>query len=281
MPPLGFSAADTFFDVDVASSDLVAASGVQLGFQNLTPLAPLSWYNGSAWVPVQDASRNAIVANASGSATVTLTLATSPSLANLHGTNLLGGPARLSPGWKMLLRTAIPVACLTAILLLVRNAEASRAGLFSTFPCTILAVLVVTNVEAGPGAAVELLRTYLLGNCSRLAFLAAFALLTPAWAGGRLCRRLSDGGLRLRPAGPESPVGESARPAPSRPRSTAWPGGDVITRGQQKAALWEVAGSPSHGCTFLDSSGFLHFLTKKRGMISQKRRIVLGRLFPR
>src|SRR5262249_32226975 len=45
---------------------------------------------------------------------------------------------RLSPGWKLLLRTAIPVACLTAILLLARNAEASWAGLFSTFPCTIL-----------------------------------------------------------------------------------------------------------------------------------------------
>jgi hypothetical protein len=86
---------------------------------------------------------------------------------------------RLSPGWKLLLRTVIPVTCLTAILVVVRNAEASWAGLFSTFPCTILAVLVVTNVEAGPGAAVELLRTYPLGNCSRLAFLGAFALLTP------------------------------------------------------------------------------------------------------
>jgi hypothetical protein len=86
---------------------------------------------------------------------------------------------RLSPGW-LLLRTAIPVACLTAILLLARHAEASWAGLFGTFPCTVLAVLVVTNLEAGPGAAVELLRTYPIGNCGRLAFLAAFALLTPA-----------------------------------------------------------------------------------------------------
>jgi hypothetical protein len=85
----------------------------------------------------------------------------------------------LSPRWKLLLRTAIPVACLTAILLLARNAEASWAGLFGTFPCTILAVLVVTNLEAGPGAAVELLRTYPIGNSSTLAFLAAFALLTP------------------------------------------------------------------------------------------------------
>jgi len=95
-PVSGFSAGGTFFDVNVASSDLVAASAVQLSLQNLTPLAPLSWYNGSTFVPVLDASGNAVVADASGSATVTLTLATSPSLANLHGTYFLGGLARLS-----------------------------------------------------------------------------------------------------------------------------------------------------------------------------------------
>jgi hypothetical protein len=85
----------------------------------------------------------------------------------------------LSPGWKMLLRTAIPVACLTATLVLVQNAEATWAGLFGTFPCTMLAVLLVTQVEVGPSAAVELLRTYPIGKCSTLAFLGCFALLTP------------------------------------------------------------------------------------------------------
>jgi hypothetical protein len=95
-PVSGFSAGGTFFDVNVASSDLVAASAVQLVLQNLTPLAPLSWYNGSTFVPVLDASGNAVVADASGSATVTLTLATSPSLANLHGTYFLGSLAPLS-----------------------------------------------------------------------------------------------------------------------------------------------------------------------------------------
>jgi hypothetical protein len=89
-------------------------------------------------------------------------------------------PSRpLGQGWKLLLRTAVPVACLTAILLLARNVEASWAGLFGTFPCTILAVLLVTNLEAGTGASVELLRAYPLGNISTLAFLAAFALVTP------------------------------------------------------------------------------------------------------
>jgi len=87
---------------------------------------------------------------------------------------------RLSRGWKLLLRTTIPVACMTVSLVLVQNAKATWAGLFSTFPCTMLAVLVVTQLEAGPGAAVELLRTYPIGKCSTLVFLGAFALLTPA-----------------------------------------------------------------------------------------------------
>jgi hypothetical protein len=91
-----------------------------------------------------------------------------------------GARRRLSPGGKLLLRTAIPVACLATVLLLARHAEASWAGLLVTFPCTLLAVLVVTALEAGPGAAVELLRAYPLARCSTLAFLAAFALLTPA-----------------------------------------------------------------------------------------------------
>jgi hypothetical protein len=87
---------------------------------------------------------------------------------------------RLSPARRLLLRTAIPVACLAGILLLAQNAEASWAGLFGAFPCTMLAMLVLTDLEAGPGAAVELLRTYPIGRCGTLAFLAAFALLTPA-----------------------------------------------------------------------------------------------------
>jgi hypothetical protein len=87
---------------------------------------------------------------------------------------------RLSPGWKLLLRTAVPVAFLTAILVLARVTDATWAGLLGTFPGTMLAVLVVTNLEAGPGAAVELLRTYPIGKCSTLAFLGAFTLLAPA-----------------------------------------------------------------------------------------------------
>jgi CSLREA domain-containing protein len=95
-PVSGFSAAGTFFDVNVASCDLGAASTVQLVFKNLTPLAPLYWASATGWAPVQDASGNKVVADGSGAATVTLTLATSPSLANLHGTYLLGGLPQLS-----------------------------------------------------------------------------------------------------------------------------------------------------------------------------------------
>jgi hypothetical protein len=86
----------------------------------------------------------------------------------------------LSPVGKLLLRTAIPVACLATVLLLARHAEATWAGLLGTFPCAMLAVLVVTALESGPGAAVELLRTYPIGKCSTLSFLGAYALLTPA-----------------------------------------------------------------------------------------------------
>jgi hypothetical protein len=108
-----------------------------------------------------------------------------------------GARRRLSPGGKLLLRTVIPIACLTTILLLVRNGEAFWAGLFGTFPCTMLAVLVVTGLEAGPGAAVELLRTYPIGKCSTLAFLATFALLTPALgpAAGYAVGSLAAGGV--------------------------------------------------------------------------------------
>src|SRR5262249_9630463 len=95
-PAGGFPAAGPVFDANRASSDLGAASAVQLVFQNLPPLSPLYWASATGWAPVQDASGNKVVADSSGAATVTLTLATSPSLANLHGTYLLGGLPQLS-----------------------------------------------------------------------------------------------------------------------------------------------------------------------------------------
>jgi CSLREA domain-containing protein len=90
-PVTGFSASGSYFDADLASSNLSAASAVQLAFHNLTPAAPLLWWNGSTWAPVQDASGNNVTADSSGAATVTLTTTTSPSLSNLVGTYFLGG----------------------------------------------------------------------------------------------------------------------------------------------------------------------------------------------
>jgi hypothetical protein len=66
-------------------------------------------------------------------------------------------------------------------MIVVTHTIRQLAGLFSTFPCTMLAVLLVTQLESGPGAAVELLRTYPIGKCSTLAFLGSFALLTPVF----------------------------------------------------------------------------------------------------
>jgi hypothetical protein len=50
----------------------------------------------------------------------------------LRGPGGAGVSRRLSPRSKLLLRTAIPVACLTSVLLLARSVEASWAGLFAT-----------------------------------------------------------------------------------------------------------------------------------------------------
>jgi hypothetical protein len=90
-PVSGFNAAGSFFDVNIGSSDLGAGSSVQVVFSNLTPGVAVFWLNGSTWQPVTDASGNIVVADTSGTATVTLTTATSPSLAQPTGTDFFAG----------------------------------------------------------------------------------------------------------------------------------------------------------------------------------------------
>ena len=90
-PVVGFSAVGPYFDIYVSSSDLGTASSVQATFTNLTPGATVFWLNGGTWQPVMDTSGNTVTANASGAATVTLTTATSPSLAQLTGTDFFVG----------------------------------------------------------------------------------------------------------------------------------------------------------------------------------------------
>src|SRR5262249_10184593 len=90
-PVSGFRAAGFFFDVNVSSSDLGTGSSVQVIFSNLTPGATVFWLNGNTWQPVKDAAGNTVTANASGTATVTLTTATTPTLAQLTGTDFFAG----------------------------------------------------------------------------------------------------------------------------------------------------------------------------------------------
>jgi len=90
-PLAGYSGTGTFFAVNAASTDLGAGSAVQLVLHNLTPLTPLLWYNGTTWAPVQGTAGNTVVADASGTALVSLSVGTSPSLASLSGTYFLGG----------------------------------------------------------------------------------------------------------------------------------------------------------------------------------------------
>ena len=90
-PVNGFSASGSYFDINVGSSDLGTSSSVQASFTNLTPGATVFWFNGSNWQAVTDASGQTVTADASGMATVTLTTNTSPTLAQLTGTDFFAG----------------------------------------------------------------------------------------------------------------------------------------------------------------------------------------------
>jgi hypothetical protein len=90
-PESGFRADGSYFDVNVISSNLGAGSSVQVLFYSLTPGATVFWYNGSSWQPVTDASGQPVTADSSGTARVTLTTATSPTPAQLNGTEFLAG----------------------------------------------------------------------------------------------------------------------------------------------------------------------------------------------
>ncbi len=81
----------------------------------------------------------------------------------------LGHPART---WAI--RTMVPAACLMASLLLGRAFGPGVAGLMSTFPGLTLTVLLLTHLEAGPGAVVRLARTLPPANLGMVAFLGSF-----------------------------------------------------------------------------------------------------------
>ncbi len=81
----------------------------------------------------------------------------------------LGHPART---WAI--RTVVPAACLLASLTLGRAFGPGVAGLMCTFPGLTLTVLLLTHLEAGPGAVVRLARTLPPANLGMVAFLGTF-----------------------------------------------------------------------------------------------------------
>jgi hypothetical protein len=78
------------------------------------------------------------------------------------------------------LRTLVPVACLSASIILGRALGPSGAGLMSAFPAVTLTVLVVTELESGAIAAIRMARALPMANLGMVAFLVVFRLGCPA-----------------------------------------------------------------------------------------------------
>lgn len=78
---------------------------------------------------------------------------------------------------NLTLRTIIPVVCLLGIMQLAGRVGPVWAGLLGTFPCVLVAVLVITILEAGPAAAAKMTTAFPLGNLSMVAFVATFGML--------------------------------------------------------------------------------------------------------
>jgi hypothetical protein len=87
------------------------------------------------------------------------------------------GPGRPNP-W---LRTAVPVACLLASLVMGEAFGPEVAGLMSTFPGVTLSVLCLTHLETGPSSAIRMVRALPAGNLGMVAFLAAFRFGCPVF----------------------------------------------------------------------------------------------------
>ncbi|AGA31164.1 hypothetical protein [Singulisphaera acidiphila] len=113
----------------------------------------------------------------------------------------------------LLLRTAVPAACLVAITGLREVTGVRWAGIFSTFPGMTLAVLVVTYLESSPAEAGRMAKSLPSANLGMVAFIGAFRFGCPAvglgW--GTVCgyalatlTLLVVGGLARRP--PPTPV---------------------------------------------------------------------------
>jgi hypothetical protein len=106
-----------------------------------------------------------------------------------------GRPGRIGLSMRrtLALRTMVPVACLSASIVLGRALGPSGAGLMSAFPAVTMTVLVLTELEAGTSAAIRMARALPISNLGMVAFLLVFRLGCPAMglASGAMCSYLA------------------------------------------------------------------------------------------
>jgi hypothetical protein len=92
----------------------------------------------------------------------------------------LAGRRPLSVTSTRVLRTVVPIACLTASLGMGEVFGPEVGGLMSTFPGVSLTVLALTHLESGPMSAIRMARALPAGNLGMVAFLAAFRFGCPS-----------------------------------------------------------------------------------------------------
>src|SRR5262249_29844872 len=90
-PVSGFNASGSYFDINVRRSDVATGSSVHVTFAKLTNGATVFWFNGNTWQLVTDALGHTVTADGSRTAKVTLNGSSSPTLAQLTGTDFFAG----------------------------------------------------------------------------------------------------------------------------------------------------------------------------------------------
>lgn len=90
----------------------------------------------------------------------------------------------ISPGRAAILRTLVPVGCLSIVLTIRESAGPCWAGLVAPFPGLTLTMLVVTYLEVGPGEACRMARVVPASNLGMLAFFGACGTIAPGWGLG-------------------------------------------------------------------------------------------------
>ena len=87
----------------------------------------------------------------------------------------------LSPPQVLLLRTAVPVACLATVIALGERLGPDAAGYLGTFPGMTLTALLLTDLETGPVPAVRMAQALPPGNWAMVSFLAVFGATAPCY----------------------------------------------------------------------------------------------------